>query len=402
MLNRIFERPRIVAWLNTLHLDQSQIFRYRCTINKNYTALNSCFAVNILELIDELTKITKEDRKQWVAYLQGFQNSDTGLFIDPLMKSHEGESIQHNWNYLAWQHTYFCTQALDALGENPKHLFYFLESFYNSDNCTTWLEERDWSNPWLESNNVMFLLTFLTHRFRLKRDKASRDLIEMILDWLDERQDPETGYWGTDNGASLFNGMAGAFHFFFYYFYFQRKINYVHQIIDSTLSLQRFDGLYDPRGGGGPCEDLDAVDILVKMSYITDYRAQDIKQSLTRSFHAIMDNRNGDGIFRWANRPMRKSLKRRVGEALYLDKLLNRPLHIPREIIYYSSWEEMPIDVRAGDLWSNWFRPLALALISVRYPGEFLPDNQWNFRSLPGLGWHDETVIRRCLPIYSS
>jgi hypothetical protein len=40
--------------------------------------------------------------------------------------------------------------------------------------------------------------------------------------------------------------------------------------------------VYDPRGGGGACLDLDAADILVKLSLLTDYR-EDIKASLQRT-----------------------------------------------------------------------------------------------------------------------
>jgi hypothetical protein len=68
---------------------------------------------------------------------------------------------------------------------------------------TAWLDGLNWHDPWLESNKVMFLASFLIQSSCLE-DAHS------IFDWLDARQDPVTGYWGTPQGAKLSNAMAGA------------------------------------------------------------------------------------------------------------------------------------------------------------------------------------------------
>jgi hypothetical protein len=250
------------------------------------------------------------------------------------------------------------------------------------------LESGAWSEPWGESNRVMFLTEFLLQEHEI-------DLAHVVLDWLDAHQDADTGFWGTREGADLLSGMAAGFHFYFFYFALDRPVHYPTAIIDHTLAVQQADGLYTRGGGGGACADLDAVDTLVKFSLLTDYRAEDIKLSLARSFAAIVANQRPTGAFCEALRPVPpKSLKRTIGEALLLDRLIHKPYEPYVERMRYAGWSKMEYTCEEGDLWSTWFRPLALALISTRYPGEFIDDIAWTFRRKPGLGWHDPIGLR--------
>ena len=357
----------------------------------HYTLLASCSAVLARELLDDLATLSPFQQQEWAQFIAEHQSSETGLFLDPLLQQGDLPESGHNWQYVTWQFTFFGLAALDALGAQPPYPLTFLKTFLDSNDVEYWLATRDWTNPWLESNNIMFLVSFVIQEWERTGNSIYEGAAHAIFDWLDDHQNPETGYWDLGQGASLLNAMAGAFHFYFLYFYLGRPVNYAERIIDSTLALQQPDGLLDPRGGGGACQDLDAIDILVKFSLLTDYRAEDIKATLIRAFEAILRNQNPDGGFCEAKRPpWRKSLKRRVAELVALDRLLNRPWQgRPIEYLSYSSWDKMRYRVDESDLWSTWFRPLALALISIRYPGEFIDDINWQFRRTPALGCHD-------------
>jgi len=63
----------------------------------------------------------------------------------------------------------------------------------------------------------MFLLSFLIQEWEMSGDSSYLQKAHEILDWLDNHQNPETGYWDLGRGASLHNAMAGAFHFYFLY-----------------------------------------------------------------------------------------------------------------------------------------------------------------------------------------
>ncbi len=129
--------------------------------------------------------------------------------------------------------------------QNRFTLFKFIQPYLGPAAITAWLDGLNWHDPWLESNKVMFLTSFLIHCGELEAAHS-------IFDWLDVHQDLHTGYWGTQHGANLLNAMAGAFHFYFLYLYLQRPFQYLEQIIDSTLSLQQPDGLYDRAAAEAP------------------------------------------------------------------------------------------------------------------------------------------------------
>lgn len=163
----------------------------------------------------------------------------TGLFRDPLLDRYPVESEDADAAYLNQQATYFALHALDSLGQRPRARLAFLDRLSAPEEVVAWLEGLQWSNPWLESNRVMFLLSFLIHRVEEERDPTAARSVHGVLDWLDAEQDPQTGLWGSQHGASLLNAMAGAFHFIAFYEYVHRPVRHVTRIIDSVLPARR-------------------------------------------------------------------------------------------------------------------------------------------------------------------
>lgn len=386
-----------VQWLDTMIHNDGQFGPHRISSSSPHnTLLSSCFAVLARETIGALNLFSSSQLQEWSQYIAKHQSSESGLFLDPLLDRNDLSKRGHNWQYITWQFTFFSLAALDALEAQANYPLSFVEIFLDSNKIEHWLANRDWSDPWLESNNIMFLISFLIQEWERTGNLTYSKAAHTILDWLDEYQNPKTGYWDLNRGASLLNAMAGAFHLYFFYFYLGRPVNYPERIIDSTLALQEPDGLFDQRGGGRACLDMDAIDILVKFSLLTEHRVTEIKEALRHAFEAILMNQNPDGGFCEAKRPplWQKSLKRRVAESVGLDRLLNRSWRgRPIEHKHYSSWDKMRYWVDESDLWSTWSRVYTLALISSRYPDEFIDDINWQFRSSPTLGWHNESQL---------
>jgi hypothetical protein len=84
-----------------------------------------------------------------------------------------------------------------------------------------------------------------------------------------------------------------------------------------------------------------AIDLLVKLSQLTDYRAADARWALGRAFGALAAEPDS-----------------------------------------------------AATLEAQWLRWLGMTLISARFPQDFIDDAAWHF--LPGLiqGWHDPALLR--------
>ena len=385
-VNGIKLKKEVLEWLETLRIKEGKYGRYKLTKMAEPTLFASCFAVMVKSLFDELKELSEVQRQEWVNYILGCQNSETGLFIDPLLKSQDLISPKHDWDYTVFNLTMLSLSALKILGTEPLYLLNFLKRYKNPYYIVKWLEERNWKDPWLEGNNLMYVGGFLIRDFEMSKDSITVDTLEAFFKWLDQHQNSQTGYWGTDKGADNFSGMAGAFHIYLLYFYLNRPLKYIETIIDNTLSFQYKDGLFSPQGGGGSCEDLDAIDILVKMSHLTSYRSIDIETALQKAFNAICRNRNKDGGFCWAKRTRRIEMRKNLFKAVinYIKR--------PNEIIKYGGWKKMSFNISESDIFSTWFRSLAIALISTRYPTQCPIGIDWQFSQYPGLGFHRQKI----------
>lgn len=363
-MNRNSEKMK--KWIETeLNVVKKSYGGFAMTSKNEDTLLSSSFACHIFELLGIVSELNLDKKKQWAKRFLDAQSDESGYFIDPKFSINDTVG-SHNKDYIYWQFTYFSLHALDILDYNAKYKLNFIEKFKDTEVLAKWLAERKWDNFWLESNNIMFLLFFLTYKLERENDFKCKVIIDNIFDFLDKKQDPETGYWGTDAGSSIFNGMAGASHIYFFYAYFGKKINYLEKIIDSTLQLQDCDGLFSPPGtvGGGSCEDLDAINILCITSLLSSHKKIRVWVSLRKAYRKI--KRNSD---------------QKTGSFSY--KFNNS-----EDSWSYSGWNKMSAKFNELDTWSTYFRNLTLAFIEERYGMK----NDWKFRKLPSLGWFNKKI----------
>ena len=356
---------RVYKWMLSLIGHQG----VRFTAGGEETLIATSCAVLILEGIDRLQAVPPALREQWIAYLQECQRADDGLFVDPLLERFPIAGNDHDLEYLLDQTTYFALQALDALGSAPRYPIRVLERWPTPGAFVGWLEGLDWSNAWLQSNRVMFALSFLVYAVEHAHERAAAQIFHAALDWLDAAQDQETGTWGRKAGSSLLNSMAATYHFLPFYEYVQRPIQRLNNLIDATLSLQQADGLFGAGPGGGACEDLDAIGVLAVAARYSRHRADDMQRAVLRAFWGLWNAQNDDGGFGYS-----------MGAA---DRVYR-----------FSSWAAMEGRLRASDVWATWSRLVAIGTIRRWFPDDTPALPPWRFRRLPGLGYHrtDDTL----------
>ncbi|MED5433268.1 MAG: hypothetical protein VYB52_00295 [Candidatus Neomarinimicrobiota bacterium] len=360
------------------------------------TIMSSAFSILTLELIDCLNKI---DIKAEASHISSYQDRSSGLIIDPKLNFDNSNLEDLEKNYIHYQTTAFSISALDALGFSPRNKLVFLDAFRGKEKIKEFFEKIDWNNPWHESNKIMFLLQFFSYEYLRMDNRQSLNIIHVILDQLDHLQDPETGLWGTQFKASSFIAMAAAYHFLIYYKYFDRPINFSERIATSVFQLQMKDGLYHPFGGGGACEDLDAIDVLSKVAKNND---SNFYKSLDRSYNAILKNYNKDGGFCWAKRPgfpilfglkylnpSSELFNYQMFKWVLKNNIAGTFLPFLREAktYRYSNWNEMKFNIQYSDSWSTWFRLLSIAAIEKMNPNYKKHDIDFKFRSIPSIGW---------------
>jgi hypothetical protein len=315
----------------------------------------SVYAALCRHLYGDLDNLSSKERTQWADYILAHQCED-GLFRDKILENYIAENV----DWWGWRHlTVHALMALCSLGTATKNTFLLLEPFKNSRYCIRWLENKDWKWGLFTdlSNKIQNHVVLLQYARDFQDQQWAKDVIEEMFDWLDDKQNKKTGLWGSSSQSNflLSLGIQFAYHIWVLYFYERRKVNYSHNIIDSCLINQNNYGGFGPFVNSSSCEDIDSIDPLCRLGYLSQYRKVEINNTLTKAIDWVLINMNEDGGF----------VFRRNEPFAYGHKLM-------------SSKENQ------SNMFATWFRSLSLA-----YLGKALPDSvpgkfTWQFIKCPG------------------
>jgi hypothetical protein len=150
-----------------------------------------------------------------------------------------------------------------------------------------------------------------------------------------------------------------------------RKFPHTERAIDSVLKTQNVNGGFgwgvhnpDDPSISSACEDIDSIDPLARLYYMTDYRGTDIQTTLQKARQWVLKNQMSDGGFVF---------------------MLNRPFE-------YGHPELLGPD-GVGAMFPTWFRTLSLAIID-----QVVSENNqygWHFSKCPGYQyWIQENVAQ--------
>ena len=179
-------------------------------------------AANILYTIGALPTDLAE-KQAFVRVLQAFQDSRSGLFVNP------GNYETHT--------TAFVSGALELLGAKPLHQAEGFRQYASPEALAKFMDAIDWANaPWLGSHlgAGIYASMVLTGT----ADDAWEDA---YFAWLDANADPETGLWrkGMLEGAPRFHYLAATFHYVFSYEHARRALPYPRALLDTCIRAYR-------------------------------------------------------------------------------------------------------------------------------------------------------------------
>lgn len=394
-----------LSWLERLQIAGYPYGRYRMSESTDASPFTSCFACFIRYLLDDLRNLTDSERSEWLNYLLSYQNPATGLFVDKEIEQ-RGLRDNHNFRYVTWQLTTFCISAVSTLGGELKYPLEIIEKENLSDRngIYQWLETLNWRNPWGSGNMAMFLGILLIKNYEMKQNEKTRDTVDAFFDWHDLHQNPKTGFWGKGRMSEYHYGLYGAYHQYLLYFYWNRKVRFQNKIIDKALTFQNIDGLFAPQMGGGGCEDIDVIDSLVNLYFRTNYKRREIEKTLRKAYSVIKSLQQENGGFIWG---IRKHYSSFIGfkmlfdvnkysdwyEWYFINRRYWREQSKVKQARHSPGWHRAGIPIDESDLFSTWFRLLAVAITS--YVLEDIPETEinWRFLASPGLGWFDKTIV---------
>lgn len=252
---------------------------------RSYDLYGSCDMVYLLFTIGELEERTTEaGRREWAALIQGFQDPETGWFDKGNVTLHFREHA-----------TAYATGALKLLGSRPLHPFRWAERIIESEEAMDrWLSGIWWDVVWVGSHQGGGVAASL-----LMTDSAPEEWFGWFFAWLDREVNPETGLWQRAFYNRVYkkpmkNDLGGAAHFWWIYEAKGRPIPYPERVIDSVLSLQRDNGLwekYKTKPTYPTCINCDAING-INLAYNQllaggqDYRRRDIEAAYLRFYEA--------------------------------------------------------------------------------------------------------------------
>jgi hypothetical protein len=292
----------------------------------------------------------------------GTQDPQTGFFIGPEFTNwRPSAGTKHNFEYLCSHLTCAVLPALELYGVVPRFPLRFAHRFLDTKYLKQWLAKRDWTDAWLEGNYLLFVLQTLTYLRDRENIPEANDSLQTIFRWLDVQIDSRTGLWGTNGYCLPHTALYGGYHQLLAYYYENQPLLYRERLIDTVLRIQHPDGGFSLAGGGGVCEDVDAVDVLVNMYKQVNYKRSHIRLALRRCLKHTLRMQNPDGGF-----PYKAGMEFRHNG-------------IPAT---YSGPGE-------SNMWCTWFRVHSIALMA-----QILTDEQafegvrFFFNESLSMGWH--------------
>lgn len=363
---------------------------YRLHADTGATLFASLYALYIFHLVGETRGWDAATRQHWIDHIQRYQDPASGLFRDPAHRQRATDEA-HSADHLDQQLTGYCLSALRLLGARPRHALEFIRPWFAPEFTREWLEGLNWAAASNSGNKAMFVGIMLAEE--AERGAAG---LEAWFDWHDANTDPASGFWGRGRASRFWEGMQGYVHQLVVYNYCGREQPSLNAAARRTLALQQADGLFSPKGGGGACDDLDALHILTSAHRRFAGLRPEIEAALMRARAGILANQNEDGGFCWAQRPRfglgdwwqvkRHNLDLRQPDKLYvaLRAALAGQMKLNRKI--ETGWSD---DGRAWDqssLWDTWFRLLGMAEIELILTADALSAD-WQSIPAPNFGW---------------
>lgn len=326
--------------------------------SKTPVLYGSVYACMLKGFFGEIENLSNQQKRDWADYFDSFQSESDGYFRDPNIAGDEFENIGIWGDGWGIRHlTAHIIIAYGRLGFRPKYEFKFLEKYYDEDYVKEWLNNFDFSkNVWSQSNYIMNAVTILQYaRDYMSEDRAVAP-IKIILDWLRNSQRADTGMWHNYEINSYHekgDAIRGAYHFYPLFFYDNEVLPYGDKIIDVILSSQNSWGAFeDNLMPSGACEDIDAIDPMIRYSILTNYKTPEVKNAIQKSLMWYMSNLNKNGGFEY----MLETPNEYGGHPLTTSKL------------------------NESNLFATWFRTLGLAYIL-----EYLKiNNDFNIGTFPG------------------
>lgn len=173
----------------------------------------SAFAYNSIGYSDASSGMPDSVKEKFTQYLIDRQDPKTGLFIDKQGMVNDREVARNQssaLNYvnkwkiqLPYEHP--SQKAKDGNTTSADDTTVMPAYMSSTESYVQWIESWNWdTNSWTAGDQVSNSITYINYLPEDQKEKYKK----VLFDWLEKRQDPETGYWSPNLD---FNAVSGAF-----------------------------------------------------------------------------------------------------------------------------------------------------------------------------------------------
>ncbi len=295
-------RNGILAYLESVRRGDYQfLFSRSRTIPVLY---GSIYAIMLKGLLKTLDKEPRTFLVGWGEYLNGFQRGD-GYFYDDSLS---GEAFEHAgpWHE-GWGKKHLLGHmiiALARLGAVPKYEFAFLKPFYDADYLVKWMNGFSLdSDVWTDSNYFMNLYSVMQYARDWMNDGKAGNAVSIMEQWLLDKQCADTGMWHAKRPSEMtilekLFVVRGAYHFYPLFEFDKIEVPHRDRVVDFILPLQNRWGAFAPEESrSGACEEIDALEPLIRFSRDLNYRTEEVRAAVIRSLIWCLSSRCSDGGF---------------------------------------------------------------------------------------------------------
>lgn len=179
-----------------VHPDGPGRYRFAEEAFLPYDLDSSTLMLNVVRTLN--LPLEQAQSQGWAEYILDHQRPQDGLLIDPGLESRiVSESDPPTETEIASIRRMITRNGLNTaihLGGRPRHRLAHEEAFETPEEMVTYLEGLHWHNPWGAGSWSGAVIVF-QHFNQLLGDGAAEEIIEAGVQWLTDRQDPETGAW---------------------------------------------------------------------------------------------------------------------------------------------------------------------------------------------------------------
>lgn len=332
---------------------------YSSSYNGQNTLYGTCYAL----MTQYYLGYTPNCVDQSINFILTCQDETTGYFIGPeLIGFQPPNSSPHSYQHILRHTLVTVLPTLKLYGVLPKYKLIREHDFCDLKYLSNWLDNTNWRDPWLEGNNLLFTGQCLIYLRDTVHINSAGSALKLLFDWLDERIEPSSGLWASSE-AGIRAAIYGGYHQLLLYYYENHPTKFPQQLTDSVLSIYKPKRGFSTRNGGGACEDVDGVDILVNMYKRYDYRRPEIRYVLRNILSLILNQQNSDGGFPYN----------------------------PNSNLVHLGIPATASGVGESNMFPTWFRIHTLALISEILTDEpILMHQHFRFNNSLSMGWHKE------------